>query len=118
MRRYKGQELVDPGRVNVNLGEENRVALKPFLERHHGNLSAAMRELIGFADFAVKRFGSLERAEEVLISHNRMDLKAGDRILLNLENVAAELVTHASPSGNGQVVLNINGIIKSEASKA
>jgi len=39
--------------------------IKQITEKHEGNLSAAMREIIDFVDFMLRKFGSLEEAKKI-----------------------------------------------------
>ncbi len=58
---------------------------------HEGNFSAAIREIIDFADFARNKMGSLERAKEMLTMHQRLSgLKKGDRLILSVDGVIPE----------------------------
>jgi len=52
-------------RKNISLYEEDMKKMERIVEKHEGNLSAAMREIIDFAYFMQRRFGSLEEAKKV-----------------------------------------------------
>jgi hypothetical protein len=52
-------------RKNISLYEEDMKRMERILEIHEGNLSAAMREIIEFAHFMLRRFGSLKEAKKV-----------------------------------------------------
>ena len=52
-------------RKNISLYEKDLKKLAPLLEKHEGNLSAAVREMIAFVDFMAQKFGSLEEARRL-----------------------------------------------------
>jgi len=52
-------------RKNISLYEEDMRKIAKIVERHEGNLSAAMREIIDFVDFMLRKFGSLEDAKKI-----------------------------------------------------
>lgn len=52
-------------RKNISLYEKDLKKLAHLLEKHEGNLSAAVREMIEFVDSMVQKFGSLEEARRV-----------------------------------------------------
>jgi hypothetical protein len=52
-------------RKNISLYEKDLKKLAPLLEKHEGNLSAAVREMIEFVDFMAQKFGSLEEARRL-----------------------------------------------------
>jgi len=52
-------------RKNISLYEEDMKKIARIVEKHEGNLSAAMREIIDFVDFMLRKFGSLEEAEKI-----------------------------------------------------
>ncbi len=80
-------------RRNVSFPKDSKFPnkIKPFLDMHEGNFSAAIREIIDFADFARNKMGSLERAKELLtMQHNLAGLKKGDRLILSVDGVIHE----------------------------
>jgi hypothetical protein len=52
-------------RKNISLYEKDLKKIEGLMEKHEGNLSAAMREIIDFVDFMLRKFGSLEEAKEI-----------------------------------------------------
>ena len=52
-------------RKNVSLYEHDLKKIEGLVEKHEGNLSAAMRDMIDFVDFMLRRFGSLEEAKKI-----------------------------------------------------
>jgi len=52
-------------RKNISLYEEDMEKIAKIVEKHEGNLSAAMREIIDFVDFMLRKFGSLEEARKI-----------------------------------------------------
>ncbi len=111
--------MAGDNRYNISFGqrdEEYRKKLKPFLDRHQGNFSAAIKDIIDFADSAVTKAGSLDRAKEALASQSAAGLRPGDLLVLNIKNVAATLTFHAPRSEDG-LVLNIEGIVYDGGSK-
>jgi hypothetical protein len=52
-------------RKNISLYEEDMKKIERIVEKHEGNLSAAMREIIDFVDFMLRKFGSLEEAKKI-----------------------------------------------------
>lgn len=52
-------------RKNISLYEEDMKKIARIVEKHEGNLSAAMREIIDFIDFILRKFGSLEEAKKI-----------------------------------------------------
>lgn len=52
-------------RKNISLFEEDMKKIEGIVEKHEGNLSAAMREIIDFVDFMQRRFGNLDAAKKV-----------------------------------------------------
>ncbi|GEM_PF-819161 len=52
-------------RKNISLYEKDLRRLAPLLEKHEGNFSAAVREMIEFMDSMVQKFGSMEEAIRV-----------------------------------------------------
>ena len=53
-------------RKNISLDDAHLLKLQPFLERHGGNLSAAVREAIELADLALEKHGTPEKAADSL----------------------------------------------------
>lgn len=53
-------------RKNISLDDAHLLKLQPFLERHGGNLSAAVREAIELADLGLAKHGTLEETVEAL----------------------------------------------------
>jgi hypothetical protein len=52
-------------RKNVSLYEHDLKKIEGLVEKHEGNLSAAMRDIIDFVDFMLRKFGSLEEARKI-----------------------------------------------------
>lgn len=52
-------------RKNISLYEEDMKKIGRIVEKHEGNLSAAMREIIDFVDFMLQKFGSFEKAKKI-----------------------------------------------------
>jgi hypothetical protein len=52
-------------RKNISLYEEDMKKIERIVEKHEGNLSAAMREIIDLVDFMLRKFGSLEEAKKI-----------------------------------------------------
>jgi len=52
-------------RKNISLYEEDMKKIRRMVEKNEGNLSAAMREIIEFVDFMLRKFGSLEEAKRI-----------------------------------------------------
>ena len=52
-------------RKNISLYEEDVKKIERIVEKHEGNLSAAMREIIEFVDFMLQKFGSFEKAKKI-----------------------------------------------------
>nr|QNO52777.1 hypothetical protein HGGDFBBL_00009 [Methanosarcinales archaeon ANME-1 ERB6] len=52
-------------RKNISLYEEDMKKIGRIVEKNEGNLSAAMREIIDFVDFMLRKFGSLEEAKKL-----------------------------------------------------
>ncbi|MEA2032049.1 MAG: hypothetical protein U9N41_00510 [Euryarchaeota archaeon] len=52
-------------RKNISLYEEDMKKIGRIVEKNEGNLSAAMREIIDFIDFMLRKFGSLEEAKRI-----------------------------------------------------
>ncbi len=52
-------------RKNISLHEEDMKKIAKIVEQQEGNLSAAIREIIDFVDFMLRKFGSLEEARKV-----------------------------------------------------
>lgn len=53
-------------RKNISLDDAHLLKLQPFLDRHGGNLSAAVREAIELADLALEKHGTPEKAANSL----------------------------------------------------
>jgi hypothetical protein len=52
-------------RKNISLYEEDMKKIERIVEKNEGNLSAAMRAIIDFVDFMLRKFGSLEEAKKI-----------------------------------------------------
>lgn len=52
-------------RKNISLYEEDIKKIERIVTKHEGNLSAAMREIIDFVDFMLKKFNDLEEAKKI-----------------------------------------------------
>jgi len=52
-------------RKNVSLYEGDLKKIAGLVEKHEGNLSAAMRDMIDFVDLMLRKFGSLEEAKKI-----------------------------------------------------
>jgi hypothetical protein len=52
-------------RKNISLHEDDMKKIGGIVEKHEGNLSAAIREIIDFVDFMLWKFGSLEEAKKI-----------------------------------------------------
>ena len=52
-------------RKNISLYEHDLKKIEGLIEKHEGNLSAAMRDLIDFVDFMLRKFGTLEEARKI-----------------------------------------------------
>lgn len=75
-------------RINLSMGETHQQMLKPLIEKHQGNASSAMRECIEFADYAIKKTGSIERAKEILtLQTGDSSLRSGDQLILEVVGV-------------------------------
>ncbi|MDD3041365.1 MAG: hypothetical protein PHV51_04170 [Methanosarcinaceae archaeon] len=76
-------------RKNVSLDEVHLEQLQPFLDKNGGNLSAAVREAIELASFALESYGSPEEAAGALktkekeMNTRKKLLKSGEYLLLN-----------------------------------
>ncbi len=57
-------------RKNVSISDTHLRLLDPLLKKHHGNLSAAMRDIIDFTGFVTENMGSLETAKDLLKEKN------------------------------------------------
>lgn len=53
-------------RKNVSISNAHLRMIDSILKKHKGNLSATIREIVEFAGFAIKRYGSIEKAKEML----------------------------------------------------
>lgn len=49
-------------RKTLSLSEKDLLKLEPLLEKHNGNFSAAIRELVAVGDVLLSRFGTIENA--------------------------------------------------------
>lgn len=54
-------------RKNITLSSKHMKILEPIIQKHDGNVSAAMREIIDFIGFAMNTYGSIENAENALL---------------------------------------------------
>ncbi|HIH45026.1 MAG TPA: hypothetical protein HA257_08150 [Candidatus Methanoperedenaceae archaeon] len=54
-------------RKNITLSSRHMKILEPIIQKHDGNVSAAMREIIDFLGFAMSTFGSIDNAEKALL---------------------------------------------------
>ncbi len=52
-------------RKNISLYEEDIKKIGRIVDKHEGNLSAAMREIVDFVDFMLRKFGSLEETKKL-----------------------------------------------------
>ena len=52
-------------RKNISLYEKDLKKIECIVKKYDGNLSAAMREIIGFSDYVLRKFGSFEEAKKV-----------------------------------------------------
>jgi len=52
-------------RKNISLYEEDMKKIEGIVDKHEGNLSAAMREIIDFIDFMLRKFDNLEEAKKI-----------------------------------------------------
>lgn len=53
-------------RKNITINEEHLSMLEPILEKHNNNLSAAVRDIIEYSDYTLKRFDNFESAKRAL----------------------------------------------------
>lgn len=60
-------------RRNITLEKKHLDILSPLLEKHNGNISASIREIIDFADIIIKSYGSLENATIDAVSSEKME---------------------------------------------
>ncbi|MCL7416124.1 MAG: hypothetical protein M8349_08740 [ANME-2 cluster archaeon] len=60
-------------RRNITLEKKHIEILSPLLEKHEGNISASIREIIDFADLMIKNHGSLENAITDSLSSERIE---------------------------------------------
>ncbi len=76
-------------RKNVSLDESYLNKIKPLLNAHEGNLSAAIRDAIDLTYTAVKEYGSFEAAQEALNSPQKRlspieeSVQQGESVVLN-----------------------------------
>jgi hypothetical protein len=89
-----------------------RKILEPFIKKHNGNVSAAMRDCIDFASFCIEKAGSLERAKERLIKQESSLFKPGDKLLLNIEGITSLTFRTKKNSDGDKLELNIHGEIR------
>ena len=75
-------------RKNISCTSQSMHDIDPIVQLHRGNFSMAMREVIEFANFAVRNCGSLSRARE-LISLNMKcnDLQPDDQVVMKVVKV-------------------------------
>jgi len=52
-------------RKNISLYDEDLKKIEGIVEKHEGNLSAAMREIIDFVEFVQRKFGGFEEAKKI-----------------------------------------------------
>ena len=52
-------------RKNISLKKDDLKKIEPIVDKHEGNLSAAIREVINFADYAINKFGDLESIKKI-----------------------------------------------------
>jgi predicted hydrocarbon binding protein len=60
-------------RRNITLEKKHLEIISPLLEKHEGNISACIREIIDFADLMVKNHGSLENAISDSLSNEKIE---------------------------------------------
>lgn len=60
-------------RRNITLEKKHLEIISPLLEKHEGNISASIREIIDFADLMVKNHGSLENAASDSLSSEKIE---------------------------------------------
>ena len=53
-------------RKNISFDDAHLLKLQPFLDRHGGNLSAAVREAVELADLSLEKYGTPEKASDFL----------------------------------------------------
>ncbi len=76
-------------RKNISLDDDHLLKLQPFLDRHGGNLSAAVREAIELADLALAKNGTPEETVEALKNEGEHSgtmeklVQSGDCVLLS-----------------------------------
>ena len=52
-------------RKNISLEKDDLKKIESIVDKHEGNLSAAIREVINFADYAINNFGDLESVKKI-----------------------------------------------------
>lgn len=52
-------------RKNISLDKDDLKKIEPIIEKHKGNLSAAIREIINIADYVIGNFGDIESIKKV-----------------------------------------------------
>lgn len=60
-------------RKNVSISNSHMRIIDPIMKQHNGNLSAAIRDIVDFTGFILKKYGTLEKAKEVLSKENHSD---------------------------------------------
>ena len=75
-------------RKNISCTPQSMHDIAPILEVHRGNFSMAMREVIEFANFAVKNCGSISRAREMInLNAKCNDLQPDDQVVMKVVKV-------------------------------
>ncbi|MDY6965923.1 MAG: hypothetical protein SVM80_08150 [Halobacteriota archaeon] len=64
-------------RKNISLEKDDLKKIEPIVDKHNGNLSAAIREIIGFADDALKNFGDINSAKNFERATNGVVISKG-----------------------------------------
>jgi hypothetical protein len=103
----------DSNRINIYLYKPQRKIVESLLEKHDGNVSAAIRDFIDFASFCIENAGSLDRAKERLIDQQSNIFKPGDKLLLNIEGITSLTFRTKKNSDGDNLELSINGEIHS-----
>lgn len=98
-------------RINIVIHEPQRKILEPFVKKHRGNFSAAIRDCIEFAGFCIEKAGSLERAKERFIEQENSIFKPGDKLLLNIEGITSLTFRTKKNGDRDNLELNIRGEI-------
>lgn len=60
-------------RKNVSISTVHLRTIDPIMKKHNGNLSATIREIIEFTGFIIRKYGSIEKAKEVLSKETYSD---------------------------------------------